>query len=104
MTRGILSAAVLAAIVSVPAYAAKPQIQWNQQYDFDAVETYQWQYTPETDLEQSQPFLHSKIKTGIEYYLTEAGLTQVTENPDVYVNYHTSTETPEARLNRLVSR
>ena len=93
MTRGILSAAVLATIVSVPAYAAKPQIQWNQQYDFDAVETYQWQYTPETDLEQSQPFLHSKIKTGIEYYLTEAGLTQVTENPDVYVNYHTSTET-----------
>ena len=93
MKKGILSAAVAAGVFAVPAYAGKPQIQWNQQYDFDAVKTFQWQYTPDSDLQQSQPFLHSKIKTGIEYYLTNAGLTEVQENPDIFVNYHTSTET-----------
>jgi hypothetical protein len=93
MKRAILGAAVVAAVISLPVYAGKPQIQWNQEYDFDGVMTFQWQYTPETDLQQSQPFLHSKIKTGIEYYLTEAGLTEVQANPDVFVNYHTSTET-----------
>ena len=93
MKRGILTAAMAVVVLAVPAYAEKPQIQWNKQYDFDAVKTYQWQFTPETDLEQSQPFLHSKIKTGIEYYLTNAGLTEVQANPDIYVNYHTSTET-----------
>ena len=98
MTTRILTAAgIVAGLLAAPAYAEKPQIQWNQQYDFDAVETYQWQYTPETDLQQSQPFLHSKIKTGIEYYLTEAGLSEVQSDPDIYVNYHTSTQT-EVRL------
>lgn len=98
MTRRILPAAVIVAgVLTAPAYAEKPQIQWNQQYDFDAVETYQWQFTPESDLQQSQPFLHSKIKSGIEYYLTEAGLTQVQSDPDIYVNYQTSSQT-EVRL------
>jgi hypothetical protein len=97
MKKATLAAALVAGVLGAPAYAEKPQIQWNQQYDFDGVESFQWQFTPETDLQQSQPFLHSKIKTSIEYYLTNAGLVEVQENPDVYVNYHTSSQT-EIRL------
>jgi hypothetical protein len=93
-------ASLLAAVVTVlaaPAYAQKPQIQWNQDFAFDAVKTFQWQFTPETDLSQKEPFLHEHIKTTIEGYLTNAGLTEVQTNPDVYVNYSTSSET-EIRL------
>jgi len=96
-TRILMAAGIVAGLLAAPAYAEKPQIQWNQQYDFDAVETFQWQFTPEADLQQSQPFLHSKIKTGIEYYLIEAGLTEVQSDPDIFVNYQTSSET-EVRL------
>lgn len=92
-----MAAAVLGTMLAAPVLAEKPQIQWNEQYDFDSVETFAWQFTPETDLQNSQPFLHSKIKTSIQYYLTDAGLTEVQENPDVYVNYHTSTQN-EVRL------
>ena len=37
--------------------------------------------------------MHSLIKNTIEAELATSGLTQVDSNPDVYVNYHASTET-----------
>ena len=97
MIRGTLLAAIVVPMFALPAYAQKPQIQWNSDYDFDAIQTFQWQLTPDTDLEKSEPFLHSRIKNAIEYQLTAAGLTEVESNPDVYVNYSTSTNT-EVRL------
>ncbi len=35
--------------------------------------------------------MHSRVKNSIEYHLTEGGLVEDTENPDVYVTYHTRT-------------
>jgi Domain of unknown function (DUF4136) len=78
---------------ALSAHAQKPQIQWNNQYDFDAVQTFAWQLTPETSLEGRNPFMHSLIKNTIEAELATSGLTQVDANPDVYVNYHASTTT-----------
>ena len=78
---------------ALSAHAQKPQIQWNNQYDFDAVQTFAWQLTPETSLEGRNPFMHSLIKNTIEAELATSGLTQVDANPDVYVNCHASTNT-----------
>jgi hypothetical protein len=88
-----LAAALALSAIALSAHAQKPQIQWNSQYDFDAVETFAWQQTPETSLEGRNPFMHSLIKNTIEAELATSGLTQVEENPDVYVNYHASTST-----------
>lgn len=74
------------------ASAQKPQIQWDPQYGFNSIKTFGWQSTPETSLEQSDPFMHSRVLTAIEYQLVSAGLTLVDENPDVWVTYHTETE------------
>lgn len=74
------------------ANAQKPKIQWDPEYDFDSMETFAWQSTPETSLEESDPFMHSRIVTAIEYRLSAAGLTQVEDNPAVWVTYHTETE------------
>ncbi|MFC2173535.1 hypothetical protein ACFLU6_13015 [Acidobacteriota bacterium] len=38
----------------------------------------------------SNQLMHSRIKNGIEYYLTEGGLAEVESNPDLKVTYHTS--------------
>jgi len=92
MTKNSVLGAVLLSFFTLSAYAQKPQIQWNSDYDFEAIETFQWQLTPDTDLEKANPFLHTRIKTAIEYQLAKSGLTEVQSNPDIYVNYHASSE------------
>ena len=87
------AAATLAAVLATPALAAKPQIQWDPEYDFSAITSFQWREPPEASLEQSDPFLHSRIVNAVEYELTEFGLTEDADDPDVYVTYHSSTET-----------
>ena len=86
-----LAAAVVLSALGFSAQAQKPQIQWNNSYDFDAVQTFAWQDTPETSLEERNPFMHSLIKNTIEAELATSGLTQVDADPDIWVNYHAST-------------
>ena len=88
-----LAAAIVFSALAFSAQAQKPQIQWNNNYDFDAVQTFAWQDTPETSLEERNPFMHSLIKNSIEAELATSGLTQVEADPDIWVNYHASTTT-----------
>jgi hypothetical protein len=84
---------VLAALIAAPAYAAKPQIQWDKAYDFTTIKTFQWDTDTKSALEKSNPFMHSRVVSAVEYELAATGLTQVQSNPDVFVTYHTSVET-----------
>lgn len=84
-------------VLSSQALAQKPQIQWDTEYDFDTVKTFAWQSTPDTSLENINPFMHSRVVSSIEYRLTSSGLTEVASNPDVYVTYHTES-TDKVRL------
>lgn len=87
----------LAALAATPAFAAKPQIQWDESYDFSTIKTFQWDNSPES-LEAKNPFMHSRVVAAIENELTGVGLTKVQANADVHVTYHTSTE-QQVRLN-----
>ena len=93
------SAFLLAAgiMLAAPAFAKKPQIQWDQDYDFSSIETFSWMPSAGETLEQSDPFLHGHIINTIEFQLTSNGLTEVASNPDVLVTYYGSTDT-EIRL------
>ena len=89
--RLILLAAALAA---TPSFAAKPQIQWNTEYDFSSISTFMWQDSPvAVSLAQSEPFLHGHIVNAIEFQLTSSGLTEVQGNADVLVTYYGSVDT-----------
>src|SRR5215471_470356 len=83
---------LLAASVLAPAaYAAKPNIQWNKDYDFSHVKTFAWQDPKSPSLATSNPFMHKFIQDEIEKRLTAAGLTKAaTGTPDVWVTYHGS--------------
>jgi uncharacterized protein DUF4136 len=84
---------LLATLVLVPtAYAAKPNIQWNQDYDFSHIKTFAWQDPTAPSLAQSNPFMHKFIADEIEKRLTAAGLMKVAAGgaPDVLVTYHGS--------------
>jgi hypothetical protein len=88
-----LAAALTLVLAAVPALAQKPQIQWNDEYNFDQVETFQWQSIDEAQMATANPFMHSLIKNLLAAELATSGLTEVTSNPDVYVTYYGSTET-----------
>ena len=88
-----ISLLVAGGLLSVPAIAAKPQIQWDPEFDFSQVQTFAWQDTAGESLAQSQPFLHEHIINAIEFELTNSGFRETTSNPDVLVTYYGSTET-----------
>jgi len=90
-------ALLIAGFIALPAFAAKPQIQWNPNYDHSSIKTFQWQAPKGPSLESSDPFLHRAIVAAIESELSASGLTEVQSNPDVYVTYHASSQT-EVRL------
>jgi len=81
------------ALFATTGHAAKPQIQWNPDYDFSSIETFAWATPPEASLAESDPFLHAHIVNSIEYQLTSHGLTEVESGADVRVTYHSSTDT-----------
>jgi hypothetical protein len=93
MSRWITTVALVAAFAAVPAYAQKPQIQWNKMYDFSKVHTFKWQTPASPSLKDSNPFMHQFIEQQIEAKLMGAGLTKTDGNPDVFVTYHGSTQT-----------
>jgi hypothetical protein len=88
-----LGLALVLVLFAMPVAAQKVQVD----YDRDAInndyKTFAWGETPEATLSDESPFMHSRIKNAIEHYLTiEASLTEDTENPDLYVTYHTSSK------------
>lgn len=88
-----LGIGLTAACLAVPAWAAKPQIQWDPAYDFSQVQTFSWKPSAGQSLAESNPFLHEHIINAIEYQLSANGLREVDSSADVVVTYYGSTET-----------
>ena len=86
-----LGLALMVVLCALPAAAQKVYVD----YDRDAVgrqyKTFAWQDTGPT-LQDYAPLMHSRIKNGIEHYLTEGGFIEDPDNPDLYVTYHTSSQ------------
>jgi len=83
----------LGALATSPAFAQKPQIQWDKDYDFSKVKTFKWQQPSSPSLAESNPIMHKFIESAIETELQKAGLMETTDDPDVYVTYHGSVDT-----------
>jgi len=73
----------LGVLAASPAYAQKPQIQWDKAYDFAKVKTFMWQPPSAPSLEDENPFMHKFIQDSIEAELQNVGFMETTENPDV---------------------
>jgi hypothetical protein len=59
--------------------------------DFSEFQTFQFQDTTNS-LATSSPLSHQRIVTAIRQGMTSSGLTEVDEDPDVFVTYYGSTE------------
>ena len=94
MTRNLqqLILPLLFVLAASPALAQKVYVDYDKSVDFDAYRTFAWVVTDETSMRGESPLVHSRIKNSIEHYLSQGGLTEDAEAPDLYVTYHTSSQ------------
>lgn len=78
------------ALVATPAMAQKVNIDYSHEFDFSKVKTFEYVDTKESD--SKDPLMDQRIQGLIEQKLKDGGLTEVSENPDIYVTYHITTK------------
>jgi hypothetical protein len=87
-TRATLVFALL--LIAAPAFAQKITIDYAHDYDFDAVKTFQYVDTKDTD--SKNELMDARIRDAIIRELEEGGLQQVDADPDLNVTYHITTK------------
>jgi hypothetical protein len=87
--RTIVGLAAILVLAAGPVAAQKVYVDYDRTADLESYHTFAWsEDTPEASLSDNNPFIHSRIKNAIEYYLTKGGLTEVEHDPDLYVTYY----------------
>lgn len=86
-----LGIAMLALAVALPAAAQKVTIDYAHDFDFSKVKTYQ--YVDSEDGISPNQLMHDRIVSAITTKINTGGiLRQVTENPDLVITYHLSSQ------------
>jgi len=78
------------ALAATPAMAQKVTIDYAHDFDFSDVKTFQYVETKDSDIKNE--IMADRITTMFKKELTEGGLKEVTENPDIYVTYHSTSK------------
>jgi len=92
MRTTLFATALVLTLIAPPAAAQKVYVDYDTYADFDSYKTFAWVDTDTTSLKMDFPEVDSLIKNNIEYYLVKGGMAEDTEDPDVYVTYHASTQ------------
>jgi hypothetical protein len=86
----VLGLVFVLALAATPALAQKVTVDYAHDFDFSGVKTFQYVDTEESN--SKNELMASRIEGLIKKELREGGLTEVQENPDLYVTYHVTTE------------
>ena len=78
------------ALVATPALAQKVNVDYAHDFDFSGVKSFQYVDTAESN--SKNELMAGRITELIKKELREGGLTEVQENPDLFVTYHVTTE------------
>ncbi len=78
------------ALAATPAMAQKVTVDYAHDFDFSGVKTFQYVDTQESN--SKNELMAGRIVEMIKKELREGGLTEVQENPDLFVTYHVTTE------------
>jgi hypothetical protein len=85
----VFGIAAVLVVMAVPGFAQKVNIDYSHDFDFDAVETFQYVETKDSDVQDNQ-IMADRIASMIRKEMREGGLTEVESDPDLYVTYHYS--------------
>ena len=86
-TLGLL---IILGLAATPALAQKVNIDYAHDFDFSGPETFQYVNTEESN--SSNPMMADRIESMIKQKMKAGGATEVTENPDLFITYHITTE------------
>jgi hypothetical protein len=89
--RKSLGLVVMVVLFAMPAAAQKVYVDYDRNAIKNDYKTFAWQDTGPT-MQEYAPLMHTRIKNGIEHYLTKGGHIEDLDNPDLYVTYHTSSK------------
>jgi hypothetical protein len=78
------------ALLATPAMAQKVTVDYAHDFDFSGVKTFQ--YVDTKDSNSKNELMAGRIEELIKKELREGGLTEVQEDPDLFVTYHVTTE------------
>jgi len=81
---------IVLGLAATPALAQKVTIDYAHDFDFSGPETFQYINTEESNAQN--PMMADRIESMIKTKLKAGGATEVTENPDLFVTYHITTE------------
>ncbi len=87
----LLGTVFVMALIATPAMAQKVTIDYAHDFDFGSVKTFQYVDTKESNV-KGNDMMAQRVADMIKKELREGGLTEVQENPDIYVTYHFTTE------------
>ena len=85
-----LGTVIVLVLAAAPALAQKVTIDYAHEFEFGAVKTFQYVDTAESN--STNPMMHDRIVAMIKKELVEGGLTEVSDNPDILVTYHVTSE------------
>lgn len=88
--RKLFGILIVLGLAATPALAQKVYIDYAHDFDFGKVKTFQYVTTKDSDA--GDQLMADRIVSMIKKELVEGGLKEVTENPDLYVTYHVTTQ------------
>jgi len=81
---------VILGFVAMPAFAQKITIDYDHDFDFNTVKTFQYVDIKESNSQDE--LMDSRIHDRLIKELTEGGLNEVEANPDIFVTYHITSQ------------
>jgi hypothetical protein len=87
----MLGITVLVVLAAVSAAATDVYVDYDRTGRFSWYKTWAWAETEETSLKGHNDLMHSRIKNAIEYHIGKGRLVEDTENPQLYITYHSVT-------------
>ena len=80
----------LMALIAAPAMAQKVTIDYAHDYDFEAIKTFQYVETKDSNIKNQ--LMADRVTSMLKKELREGGGTEVGSDPDIYVTYHFTSE------------
>jgi len=86
----VLGLLIVLGLAATPALAQKVTIDYAHEFDFEAVKSFQ--YVETKDSNSTDQLMDGRIRDAIIRELTEGGLKQVESDPDLFVTYHITSQ------------
>ena len=80
---------LMLALFAPAAWAQKVEVEYDREFDFTGLETYQWVEPPQND---DDPLVRQRIFSAIDYHLANLGAHKSEDDPDFYVTFAASSQ------------